>query len=262
MGARFEWTPDLDLLEVSRGAAMRINGPDAVVGMPSAGTWYTGGARYVWNAVNDLIGVNRNKLDIRAYLQPIDAVIIDGNWWNATPDNAPVSSWYLQGILHLKGFVLPTTDPTRPNFELFVGPSQVEQVTGYFIDKQKVTNFNQAEEGEAIVAVLSCPRWYSLSQLSTPFYKMSFTYNSEPQKMAPQIVVLGVFGQADLPKRVAAEWNCEVRDSIRGILRDVPREELKRAGSSSYTSPITFYQTRDQALRAAGRDVPISASRW
>ena len=35
------WTPGLDLLDVSRGAAASIVGPHAVIGMNSAGTWYT-----------------------------------------------------------------------------------------------------------------------------------------------------------------------------------------------------------------------------
>src|SRR5262249_36019340 len=39
MGSRFDWISDLDLLDVSRGAAISV-GPDAVVGATSAGTWY------------------------------------------------------------------------------------------------------------------------------------------------------------------------------------------------------------------------------
>ncbi len=35
---------------------------------------------------------------------------------------------------------------------------------------------------------------------------------------------------------------------------DVPRNELKNAGSADYRSPMTFYRSRDEAVRVAGRD--------
>lgn len=241
------WTPGLDLLDVSRGAAASIVGPRAVIGMNSAGTWYTAGGRYVWNAFNELVDANRRKVDIAAYLQPIDALVIDGNTWNAAPEYAPVSSWYLQHFLHLNGFVLPTTSPTISNFLLFVAAKQA-QVTGYFVGKDKVTKFSQAEQGDATVAVLSCPRSIDLSPLHTPFYKISFSYMPEPQKTSPHIVVLGFMNDGDSGKRFAADWDCSVRDSVRGTLTEAARDELNRAGLAAYEDKMLFYQSRYEAL--------------
>ena len=257
MGLGFGWTPGLDLLEISRGAAMTIVGRNAVTGISSAGTWYTGGGRYVWSAFDDLVEANEAKVDIEAYLEPIDALVVDGNWWNAAPDLAPISSWYLKHLLHLKGFVLPTASRTFANFELFSGnlfvAAKRQPVTGYFIDKKKITKFTQFANGEATFAVLSCPKVIDLSSLSTPFYKMSFAYMSKPQEKAPQIVVLGVVGDDDLPNRIASQSGCIVRDAIRGSLTDASRDELKKLGSADFRSPMSFYQSRDEALRAAGR---------
>jgi hypothetical protein len=252
MGARFDWTPGLDLLEVSRGAAVTIVGRDGVVGNVSAGTWYTGGGQYVWNAFDDLVAANEKKFAIGDYLKPIDALVVDGNWWNEAPDLAPVSSWYLQHLLYLKGFVLPNTPATKENFLLFFAAKR-EPAMGYFIDKEKVVKFTQVANGEATFALLSCPETIDLSSLSTPFYKMSFAYMSEPQETAPQIVVLGVMGDDDLPDRIASQSDCTVRDAIRGSLTDAPRNELRKLGSAAIRPPMSFYQDRDEALRAAGR---------
>jgi hypothetical protein len=215
--------------------------------------------RLIRYAFYDLVAANQNKVDIGAYLHPIDALIIDANWWNAVPNYAPVSSWYLEGSLHLKGFVLPNTSLTLFNFELFVASKQ-ERIISHFIGKQTVIKFIQTEKGDATFTVLSCPRSVDFSSLTTPFYKMSFAYMSEPQAMAPQIVLLGIRGDDDLPNGIAARWDCTLRDSIRGSLMDVPRDELKNAGSTDYRSPMTFYQNRDEALRAAGRGLLAPAS--
>jgi hypothetical protein len=253
MGDGFEWTRGLDLLQVSRGAAMQIVGRNAVVGVTSAGAWYTSGGQYVWDAFYALVAANRQNIDIGSYLRPIDAISIDENWWKSRPKFAPVSTWYLNHILHLKGFVLPTAPVNIYNTLLFVSAIK-KPIVGYFVGRHKVMKFSEAANGQTTFNVMACPGFIDLSSLKTAFYKMSFAYRSQPKSTAPQIVMVGITGDGNSISMAASKWNCHIRDSIQGTLTEVSRERLREAGSEFNNTPMTFYQSRDKALRAAGRN--------
>ena len=158
----------------------------------------------------------------------------------------------MDGILNLKGFVLPNTPETIWNFGIFV-KSGKNRVTGYFIGKDDVTRFTQDESGEATFAVLSCPVAVDLSTVSGTFYAMSFPYTERPEPAAPHLVLLGFKTAGNAPQALAKAWGGAVRDTVRGTLTKVSRADLLRAGSAAYEAPMTIYEERDDALRAAGR---------
>ena len=123
------------------------------------------------------------------YLKPIDALVVDGNWWNDRP--CSVSSWYLQHLLYLKGFVLPNTPATKENFLLFFAAKR-EPAMGYFIDRKKrLSNSLRLRTARLRSPSSLCPETIDLSSLSTPFYKMSFAYMSEPQTIAQNSGIRG-----------------------------------------------------------------------
>jgi hypothetical protein len=253
MGSQFDWTSDLDLLDVSRGAAISVVGPDAVVGATSAGTWYKSGAKYLWRANNEIVSITKAGLDVAKYINAVDALVMDSTWFNAY--YAPIGSWYVDGMVNLKGFVLPNTPMTIWNFEIFVKPGE-SRVTGYFIGKDEVTRFTQDESGGATFAVLSCPVAVDLSAVSETFYKMSFPYTARPEATAPHLVLMGFLTVRNAPQGLVKASGCAVRDTVRGTLTKVSRADLLRAGSAAYEAPMTIYGERDAALRAAGRGSP------
>jgi hypothetical protein len=255
MGSRYRWTSSLDLLDVLRGAAVSMVGSNAVVGSISAGTWYTSGATFLWNAFTDLVTANREHVDIAEYTKPVEAMIIDLNWWNALPQYAPLGAWYTGHVLNLRGFALPTAPTALNNFQLFLTVDG-GQVTGYFIGTQEVTKFVENTAGEATFAVLSCPATIELSKIRGAFYKNAFAYQSKPGLAAPQLVLLG-FERVPVGtlEAIAADSGCLVRDALRGSLLRAPRQELVDIGREAYSAPITFYERRDDALRAAGRSL-------
>jgi hypothetical protein len=150
--------------------------------------------------------------------------------------------------------VLPMASGTFYNFLLFVATTK-KPISGYFIGRHRVMKFSEAVNGQTTFAVMACPRSVNLSSLTTPFYKMSFAYMSEPKPTAPYIVMLGVAGDMHFASKIAAKWNCRIRDAIQGSLTDVSRKKLSKAGSTFGHAPMTFFEERDQALRAAGRNV-------
>jgi hypothetical protein len=247
MGNSWVWTERLDALDVIRGAAHRVVGSRAVVAVTSAGVWFTGGGTFVWNAFNDLVEANRHGDDVKAMLAPMDAIVLDTNWWNARKDLAPTGTWYANRLLNLKGFVLPNGRTTRDLIQLFLTAAPADTVYGVFVNDDGADEFVEEANGTTMVSVLVCNNTPRLKTFSPAFYRFPFAYDREPAPDSPSIVVLGGSASGSAP----AAPGCVVRDRHLGRLRPVSLAELRT--DASLGPPIQFFFKRSEALASAGR---------
>jgi len=247
MGNAWVWTEQLDALDVIRGAARRVIGSRAVVAVTSAGVWFTGGGTFVWHAFNELVAANRQHADVKAMLAPMDAIVLDTNWWVAEKNLAPTGTWYTDRLLNLKGFVLPNGANTRYMMHLFLTAQPVDSVHGFFVNDDGGAEFVENANGTTMVSVLVCDHTPRLNGFSQAFYRFSFAYDREPAPDSPSIVVFGTTAPDPTPE-VAG---CAVRDRHLGLLRPVGLAELRADASPG--PPIQFFFKRTEALASAGR---------
>src|SRR5579883_165349 len=222
------WVDDIDVLDLMRAMGQSILGPDALVAVTSAGVWYTAGAHYVWNSFFELVGENRAHHDVRSFLEPADAVVIDQAWWNSAPDMAPVWDWYREGTLRMFGFMLPEPIVDRPLAQLFVSAknAHLSPVTGFLFDRQTVRHFVEHDSGPYSVGIFFCTQAPPLLDKDTVIYQYGFAYNSSPSATSPMVVFL-VAGNAGFDvatRRLAAQ--CMMRDHVVGDLEPMDRNAL------------------------------------
>jgi hypothetical protein len=251
MGNGRSWTDRLDALDVIRAASKRVIGDKAAVAVTSAGVWYTGGASYLWNGFNEIILANRSHADVRGYFRPFDGIVIDTNWWNAHPSLAPTATWFMQGQLTLKGFVLPTEPTTRHMMHLFVTAAERTPVVGYFVDRGQIREFREAPGGDTAFAVMRCNALPSTA-FNRAWYQFSFAYDRQPAPNAPVLLLLASPAGAAESLLGEAGVGCYAFDRRKGTLRTIRRNGF--ADVLRDEAPIQFFDQRQRVLEASGRD--------
>jgi hypothetical protein len=249
MGTTWAWTGRLDALEVQRGAARRVVGPQALVAITSAGVWFTGGGTFVWNAFTELVAANQNGGNVTAMLSPMDAVVLDTNWWNARHDLAPTGTWYADRLLHLKGFVLPNGARTRHMLQLFLSTTATQQLRGFFIDDNQAQEFVEDPRGSDAVVVFVCERTPDVNDFAPSRYRFSFAYDRAPAPSSPSIVVVGM--PSETSGAIAGVNGCFVRDNRRGRVRRIASDVLRAEAAAG--PPIQFFTTGRSAVISAAR---------
>jgi hypothetical protein len=244
------WTRDLDILEILRAAAVEVLGPDAVVGTISAGNWFTAGGRYLWNAFNELTALNKIGNSPATYLARVDALAIDTNYWNATPEYAPVGEWYANGDLKLRGFVFPTA-PTTIHLANYFVSSDRRPVIGFFVKRDTVERFDEVAGGSAGLIVLICQSEVHIPRPTRARYSFAYSYNSPPGPMARQMVFI-LADMDDVNAIVENAKYCVSRDLVQGTLTRVDRETLKKRPYVGQKA-IEFYATLEDAVWAGKR---------
>jgi hypothetical protein len=243
-GNKWSWTRNLDALETSRAAALAVLGPRASVATISAGNWYTGGGHYVWNAFDELIAVNRKRTPVGAYLTGIDAIVVDNNYWNATPQYAPVGEWYRDGILKLRGFVFPDEPLNKGMMNYFLS-SNPKPIVGFLLKEDIVERFDEALGGSTSLIVLTCDKPAHVRKPASAIYQYSYAYNAAPSPTTPQMVFLVVNANDANSIVESARPSCTPRDLVRGTLTRMTNAEL-REQATKLDEPIKFVERREE----------------
>jgi hypothetical protein len=241
-----------DVLELARAASQRVIGPDALLGIYSAGVWYTSGARDQWLALEELRRTGRDRQPIAAALDGVDALVVDTTWWHSRPDLAPVPAWFLDGQLQLGGFVLGTTGPLRELMMLFV-TAQSRPPRGLLLGAERADELVPDPAGDTAVAVLQCRRRVEVPPVSGLSHASLFTYDAAPGPDVAHMAVVAAETAALPELRAALSATCRERQVITGSLRPVALDDL-RAALRRDDRPIRFYASRTAAIEARGRD--------
>ncbi len=145
--------PHVHEADVARAAARQILGPHARVGGRLA-AWYQSGAEH-WYSVDQDLGVW--PYDPATYFSNFDAVIDYAHRSDAAP--SPISSWYANGALKLRGFYFGET-----NEELkivLLSPRPTPQVVGYAARNGQLYRFEEYPDGDYEALTAACPELYA-----------------------------------------------------------------------------------------------------
>jgi len=152
-------TPQVHEAEIARAAGRQIVGPDATVAT-RIGPWFSSGGRYWHNPNADLQrGPSQTFSDaeLRGYFSHFDAVVEEMHMSDDTNNSRHegLLSWYLSGILRLRGFYFAQHNPDLTN--LFFQAKDPKTVIGFGFENGELFRFDQAAAGDHELTVLSCP---------------------------------------------------------------------------------------------------------
>jgi len=150
--------PQVHEAEIARAAGRQIIGPDATVAT-RIGPWFSSGGRYWHNPNVDLqLGVNQalSDDDLRAYFAHFDAVVEEMHMSDSTDNKAHAGllSWYLAGILRLRGFYFGQHNPDLSN--LFFQVKNPKRITGFGLRNDQLFRFDETPDGDHELTVLIC----------------------------------------------------------------------------------------------------------
>jgi len=261
-GYRVRYTRSLNDLDLGRAAAREIAGPDAFIGSTSMGVWYTGGATHFYNVSPEVLYDPALSINQKEYFSWFDGLVVDQleSWTTWNKERTNLTSLYLAGDLHLKGFWLAErhakldSDLSWMMFSAQQGP-----VRGYVMHDNRMYRFEQAQDGDNVFFSAVCP----ITELMNTGRQFDFSgmlflpsqTNEDPRGTGSPIPVIRMllvskeqFQRDVLP----AAAHCKVRDQIAGRVTLVDSGVMLEQGKATDRT-IRFYRSFPTALAGANR---------
>ncbi len=150
--------PQVHESEIARASGRAIIGPDAKVAS-RIGPWFSSGGRYWHDPTLDLDdGPDEtfSDADLREYFSHFDAVVECTHMSSATRNklHASLLTWYLSGILQLRGFYFGQHNPDLTN--LFFQVKNPAPVAGFALSDDRLFRFDPASSGDHEFTTLVC----------------------------------------------------------------------------------------------------------
>lgn len=260
MGPAWAFRPEIDILELNRAAGRQIIGDGAVIGLTSAGNWYTAGGTIVWNAFNELHGAEQKGGDLRTLMAPADAFVIHvGNWWNAQAHAVPLTLWYAEGRLQLRAFILDEPAFADMN-QLYVMPDRpAGQPVGFLVGRNRLERFVPTASGGSAVSFLVCGERPAAAPPNLDTY-YAMPVATEPGKPGPHLVMFAGSRDAAAAAEAALGSSCRLRDRFVGQFTSIDRDQFFWCFLAE-DRPMRFAMRREEAVAAKTRgavEAPIA----
>ena len=139
--------PKVHEVVLARAASRQILGPQARVSGRS-GAWYASGAGH-WLDIERATVPNSLLFDPRTYFANLDAAV---NYLNNS--DGPITSWYADGTLQLRGFFFGETSGQLRL--VYLTPRRTPQVVGYTVRRGALYRFEEDEKGDQMVLAAVC----------------------------------------------------------------------------------------------------------
>ncbi|HEV2688634.1 MAG TPA: hypothetical protein VGV35_08775 [Bryobacteraceae bacterium] len=227
--------------EVARAAGKAMLGLNARVGSRLA-PWYTSGADQWVNISSDLLWrALPPEFDVAQYVARFDAVAETSHMSNSTQNgrNATLSSWYLDGILHLAGFFFAESNMEASYLLLRGTPSP--PVRGYALRHGGLVRFEEDTAGDHELVTLTCPaalRWDY--RFHVPYSSALYLPRLHPND-ADRVVITALVPPDGPPPYTTLHPECQVVQRIQSFLTPVDRralvEKMRREDR-----PMRFYR--------------------
>ena len=261
-GSLVRFTPNLDDMELGRAASREIVGSGAFIGSTSLGAWYTGGAAHFYEVSPEVLYGPAFAIQPKEYFSRFDGLVIDqqNSWMTSNKERISLSTLYLAGDLHLKGFWF---DDRRANTEsqlswMMYAAAQ-SPVRGYVIRGHRMYRFDQSPDGDSILFCAACQmkdlrndgRFESYLTLFFP----SAAGDDDPRygpDSTPLIRTLLVSKEQFQRDVLPQATRCQVRDQIAGRMVEVDSGAML-ARLRATDSTIQFYRSFATALGGTGR---------
>jgi hypothetical protein len=158
----FQFTPRLDDFDIARAAGRQIVGPDANIGIVSAGVWYANGGSNVCFITEDFIyPPDISSLDLRRYFRHYDSLLLYPHMSEVTynQQRKTLSSCFADGTLDLKGFYF---SDRRAWHEcdmayLAVAVQKQPERIGFGYHHGALFRFQERPDGQDLFACYVCP---------------------------------------------------------------------------------------------------------
>jgi hypothetical protein len=217
--------------DIARAASIRAIGYGKLVG-GRIGLWYVSGATRWYDISADALWYDNSKLNLPAYLGHFD-YIVDHAFMADAPTNTPranVSTWYGNGLLHLRGFYFgsnPTISYIRYSRES--GP-----VVGNIYSTGALSEFREVPDGSAMLVSAFCSaKTAGLDSLQWKFASdrillpVGGEVRLEGVGPGQEALIVAVAKDAnELLKAVAQLKGCAVNQEVRGTIIHVDISKL------------------------------------
>jgi hypothetical protein len=246
---------------VARAASRRILGREALVGSRYAVMFYASGATHYLDVAPDLLWATRLPDDLTEYFAGFDAIVehpaFSGWTWNEARES-PLS-WYLKGLLRLRGFYHSAT--TLWLSHLFLNTSDANRMEGYGrLEDGSVVRFLEGPDGAYRFVVLRCDGEpvgsLNIHEILRADYGLP---GMAPTKPGGWLVTFAILAKdledahSKLPRR------CLVHQQVALGVERVEQAWLSEALSAD--PPIRFFADRESAMEARhGPEMVVQAS--
>ncbi len=234
---------------VARAASREILGPNARVAGREAG-WYVSGAGH-WYAVQQDLFLNVLVYDTRTYFSNVDAVVDYTN-----NSEGPLTTWYADGSLQLRGFYF---GETSNQFRLvYLSVHRPEQVVGYVLRNGRLSRFQ--EDGAGDYAVLSTVCAMENTGWLWPYRSTSSSILHFPSDSpeASRLLVTILAPRSAIAPQGEIGRSCHQISKIPGTLRPADKDALL-AGLQRNDPPIHFARMLDEMPGYSGVGLSVSA---
>jgi len=229
-------------MKIGRRAGQAMLGTNSLVGTRIA-RFYTSGAAYSYMIEPDLLWNSQPPEDLPSYFSRFDAFQEDAfgasRTLNKTRDT--LSTWYLAGLLQLRGAYLSSRHPDL-SYVLYASSAQSpRRIFGRFRNGA-VADFTEDPAGPYLFRALTCApgsaggRSAAVFEMAIPLPKQG---RSEGRKLVLRIDGLG---------QPAAKTACQPHEAFR--LRLIRRNTAEFLKGLENTPPIHFYRTLREAEEA------------
>jgi hypothetical protein len=243
--------PKVHEVVVARAASRQILGPDARVS-GRAGAWFASGAAH-WADLATELTPGRVWFDAPAYFSNLDAVAD----YPFESGEGPLSSWYSDGTLKLRGFFFgETNDQLRL---VYLSTRRVPQVVGYVARNGRLYRFQEDPGGDYQVLSAACPReqapwlWPRRSTFSSI---LDFSQDSPD---AGRLLVTILAPRSAMTPSGEIGRGCREISRISGILQLADKEALL-ATFRRDDPPMHFYRMLEEMPGYIGMGLPADAA--
>jgi hypothetical protein len=252
-----------DEFALARAAARRIVGPGAVVGGRSVNLWRMSGGRSYRFVTNDLLyPADLSGLDLGDYFRSFDAVAEEppSSWATYNRQRKALASFYLDGTLHLRGFVCgpddfvrDPDDLSRISFGFFLASrSAAASVEGYFHRGGWLRHFQEAADGDVALVTATVPFQAAVplpgpGDLEVMGFWLPPTDPAAPPEQELRFFLVGREGLAGFVEQLSAGGR--VRDVLPGTESAADAAALL-AEADADREPVTITHTAAEGLAA------------
>jgi len=235
-----------DELSIARAAGKLMLGPQALVGA-QIGRSYIYGEAYWYNVDPDVLWNPIGNLNLTEYFSHFDAIGVDSfsSEFTANGLNESIPSWYVDGILNLRGFYFSTLHSPTLDY-LLLSVKQSENVSGYgTLGNWTVVRFEENRSGNFAYVAAVCEQGNSLPGLETLFnnvYLLPQQGNTPPQELVTFISTVHAYDSYS----AALASECDVHQEMLLASQRMPYEELVNVLDND--RPILFFENLQSAV--------------
>jgi hypothetical protein len=249
--AAVSFHPRVHEVEVARAASRQILGPNARVS-GRVGAWYASGAAH-WADLQTDLAPGRLWFDPPVYFSNLDAAAD----YLEDSSSGPLSSWYADGTLKLRGFFFGETNNQLR--QVYLSARRVPQVVGYAARNGQLFRFQEDPEGDYQVLSAACP------QGQTPWLRpwrktfSSILQFAEGSPDAGRLLVTILAPRSAMTPQGEIGRGCREISRIAGTLEFADKQALL-AGLRQNDPPMHFYRMLEDMPGYTDMGLPAGAA--